>query len=265
MTTQWRAQNSGVAAGVGFFRVHVNSLHQGAVGSTTAFRWPSTRVNGQNVFVDAGKPYESSGCLGATAGIAFTTMTGSVHYINSATISQIGRNNVTNGNINGIGCLNCHNSGRTGFGGIHGSNATYITGWAFATATPTSNSLYASPTTNAGYASTQSVYRFMPGTANYGYVPPNSAYVSSATNSLRSVGLPGKAAWEWNGGSAVSGGCYTNNATNGSIQNGQTVTAINGGDSPTWSGCNHHSADRNDIGGAGRNSAIGNIGRTLYY
>jgi len=274
-TSQWRAANSGVANGAGFFRVHINSLHASAVGSTTSFRWPNTlKADGTFVYVDHGRPFESSGCIGGTAGIAYSTYTGSVAYVNTATVNKIGRNNVTNGNIMGIGCLNCHNSGRTGFGGIHGSNATYTTGWSFATATPVTNSLYTAPTNNVGYASTQSVYRFMPGNANYGYVPPNSGFVGNdgpagfTGSSLRSVGAPGKAAWEWNGGTSVSGSCYTNNATNGAVQNGtldHVTTAVNGGDNPTWSGCNHHSADRSDRGGANRNSAVGNIGRTLYY
>jgi len=274
-TSSWRAAGSGVYNGALGMRVHVNSLHAGAVGSTTSFRWPGTvnAITGLKNFVDANKPFESSGCIGGTAGIAYSTYTGSVAYVNTATVNKIGRNNVTNGNIMGIGCLNCHNSGRTGFGGIHGSNATYTTGWSFATATPVTNSLYTAPSANTvngfTYASTQSVYRFMPGNANYGYIPPNSGFVGGEGTgaSLRNVGAPGKAAWEWNGGTTVSGSCYTNNATNGAVQNSTLngVTAVNGGDSPTWSGCNHHSADRADRGGAGRNSAIGNIGRTLYY
>ena len=267
-TSSWRAVNSGSAAGVGFFKVHINSLHTSAVGSTTFFRWPNTlKADGSFVFVDHGKPYESSGCIGSSAGIPFTSYTGSVHYIiSSTTIGVVGRTNFDNGNITGIGCINCHNSGRTGFGGIHGSNATYTTGWSFATATPLpAPPQYPSPTTNTGYASTQSVYRFMPGMGNYGYVPPNPGFINTTTVGRRSVGVTGKAAWEWNGGATVAGGCYTNNAPNGMVLNGNTNAAINGGDNIQWSGCNHHSADRRDIGGAMRNTTSGNIGRTLFY
>ena len=91
------------------------------------------------------------------------------------------------GNITGIACINCHNSGlRNNFGGIHGGNLDYID----------------------GLNRPQKTYRFMPGMGNYRYAPPggwdgqNHTDASLETQAKSGVGA-GKA----------MGGCYTNNTT----------------------------------------------------
>ena len=176
-----------------------------------------------------------------------------------------GRTNFVNGNILGIGCMNCHNVGRdnktnsgAGFGGIHGGGYTYTTGYSAANHGAGTGAL-----TPVG--ETQTTYRFMPGNGNYGYAPIGSNITNgTTTNGTRAVS--GKAAWEsWNGvGTSATGGCYTNDYAN-----------QNAG----WSGCNHHgNAGQIPYGasamapantGTGdaptKSAGGGNVGRTLNY
>jgi Cytochrome c554 and c-prime len=106
------------------------------------------------------------------------------------------------GNVTGIACINCHNSGlRKGWGGIHGGNNTYTDGLGRA----------------------QTTYRFMPGMGNYRYAPPggwdgkNVSDPTLVTQAGAGVGA-GK----------PMGGCYTG-------------TAFNGTDPNTgFSACQHH-------------------------
>ncbi|MDR3580996.1 MAG: hypothetical protein P4L44_13630 [Oryzomonas sp.] len=189
--------------------------------------------------------------------------------INTNYFAGTGRNHFSGGNIFGNGCLNCHNVGRTGFGGIHGGNLTYTTGYAAG--------VDHEVTGQAAVAETQSTYRFMPGLGNYGYVPAGSGkeeatYTSDPSTGIgtvvtpASVAVTGKAAWEaWNGvGTSTEGGCYTN-----------SYAKQNAG----WSGCNHHGNGGVNDGGPGgtqpvgfgngepptKTQSSGQVGRTLYY
>ena len=90
------------------------------------------------------------------------------------------------GNITGIGCTNCHNSGlRSGWGGIHGGNLTYTD----------------------GLGRSQKTYRFMPGMGNYRYAPPGGW----DGNDLTDATLTTKATSGVGAGKGM-GGCYTNAA-----------------------------------------------------
>jgi hypothetical protein len=131
--------------------------------------------------------------------------------------------NAASGNITGIACTNCHNSGlRNGWGGIHGGDNTYTD----------------------GLGRTQKSYRFMPGMGNYRYAPPggwdgldvsdpslltinNPLYPGTPGNrNDQSVGFPGAS------GHPI-GGCYTNG---GSTQAGD----LNNAGGVTYGVCNHH-------------------------
>ena len=121
-----------------------------------------------------------------------------------------GGSNAGSGNLTGIACTNCHNSGlRNGFGGIHGGDNTYVD----------------------GLGRTQKSYRFMPGMGNYRYAPPggwdgkdvSDATLLTANNPLASTGnsgtgFPGKSG-------KPMGGCYTNGAAD---------------TNPGFSSCSHH-------------------------
>ena len=124
------------------------------------------------------------------------------------------------GNITGIGCTNCHNSGlRSSFGGIHGGNNTYVD----------------------GLGRTQTTYRFMPGMGNYRYAPPggwDGKDVSDPTlltqrNPLY-PGTPGSRTDQGVGFPGASGkpmgGCYTNGGVTGS--------GVDSNDG--YSSCSHH-------------------------
>jgi hypothetical protein len=136
------------------------------------------------------------------------------------------------GNVTGIGCTNCHNSGlRTGFGGIHGGNLTYVD----------------------GLGRTQTTYRFMPGMGNYRYAPPggwDGKEVSDPTlltqhNPLypgtpgsrtdQAVGYPGPSG-------KPMGGCYTN---------GSAAGGTNDPNPAGYSSCSHH--------GTSTNTSVGNL------
>jgi hypothetical protein len=112
------------------------------------------------------------------------------------------------GNITGIACTNCHNSGlRNGWGGIHGGDNTYTD----------------------GLGRTQKTYRFMPGMGNYRYAPPGGWNGKDKTNTAL-VTLPGAGV----GAGKPMGGCYTNSAAdanNGfsSCAHHGTSTTVSGG------------------------------------
>jgi hypothetical protein len=187
--------------------------------------------------------------------------------IDASVFAGTGRNHFVGGNIFGNGCMNCHNVGRTGFGGIHGGKNTYSTGFS------TSNHGIEG---QAAPVDTQSTYRFMPGLGNYGYIPAGAGkepgkYTTDATGKATlveepSIAIPGKAGWEaWNGvGTSAAGGCYTND-----------YASQNAG----WSGCNHHGNGGVNDGGPGGTQPLGfgaggpptkadtagQVGRTLNY
>jgi hypothetical protein len=124
------------------------------------------------------------------------------------------------GNITGIGCTNCHNSGlRSAFGGIHGGNNTYTD----------------------GLGRTQTTYRFMPGMGNYRYAPPGGWDGKDVSDpSLLTVnnpvypGTPGSRTDQALGFPGASGkpmgGCYTNGVESGLVGDANTG----------FSSCSHH-------------------------
>jgi hypothetical protein len=113
------------------------------------------------------------------------------------------------GNITGIACTNCHNSGlRSSWGGIHGGDNTYTD----------------------GLGRTQKTYRFMPGMGNYKYAPPGGWNGKDVTTNTALVTLPGAGV----GANKPMGGCYTNSAAD----------ANNG-----FSSCAHHGTSTTVSGG----------------
>ena len=133
--------------------------------------------------------------------------------------APLGGSDASAGNITGIACTNCHNSGlRNGFGGIHGGNNTYTD----------------------GLGRTQTTYRFMPGMGNYRYAPPggwDNKDVSDPTlltqhdpvypgtpgsRTDMPVGYPGP-------DGKPMGGCYTNGTADLNVAGGVAYSA-----------CNHH-------------------------
>jgi hypothetical protein len=133
------------------------------------------------------------------------------------------------GNITGIGCTNCHNSGlRSGFGGIHGGNGTYTD----------------------GLGRPQTTYRFMPGMGNYRYAPPggwdghdkSDPTLLTANNPLypgtpgnrndQGIGFPGATG-------KPMGGCYTNG--------GATGSGVDSNDG--YSSCSHHGTSTTPVQG----------------
>jgi hypothetical protein len=119
--------------------------------------------------------------------------------------SWVGQNSssAAGGNITGIACTNCHNSGlRTSWGGIHGGNSTYTD----------------------GLGRTQKTYRFMPGMGNYRYAPPGGWNGKDKTDATL-VTQAGAGV----GAGKPMGGCYTNG------------TSASGDLNPAgFSACNHH-------------------------
>jgi hypothetical protein len=134
-----------------------------------------------------------------------------------------GGSNASSGNITGIACINCHNSGlRSAFGGIHGGDATYTD----------------------GLGRTQKSYRFMPGMGNYRYAPPggwdgkdvSDPTLLTATNPLQNNGPAngsGSAGFPGTSGKPM-GGCYTNGGTGG------VGSDLNNTGGVTYGVCNHH-------------------------
>jgi hypothetical protein len=132
--------------------------------------------------------------------------------------------NTTNGNITGISCINCHNSGlRNGWGGIHGGDSTYTD----------------------GLGRTQKSYRFMPGMGNYRYAPPGGWDGKDTTDpSLMTVNNPLSSTG--NGGTGFPGasgkpmgGCYTNSA-NPATNSNYDADPNPGQNGQAFSTCNHH-------------------------
>jgi hypothetical protein len=122
------------------------------------------------------------------------------------------------GNITGIACTNCHNSGlRSSFGGIHGGDNTYTD----------------------GLGRTQKSYRFMPGMGNYRYAPPGGWDGKDVSNP-KFVTVAGNAAGI--AGGKPMGGCYTNGAVD---------------TNPGYSSCNHHGTSTTPVYGGGT-TGVGN-------
>jgi hypothetical protein len=123
--------------------------------------------------------------------------------------------NGDSGNVTGIACTNCHNSGlRSSWGGIHGGNNTYTDGLGRA----------------------QTTYRFMPGMGNYKYAPPGGwDGKDTSDTTLLTTSLAGP------GANKPMGGCYTNGASSDT--------------NPGFSTCSHHGTSTTTSGGRGPGSA----------
>lgn len=178
--------------------------------------------------------------------------------LNEANRPASGEQDPDFGNVMGIQCLNCHNSGvENGYGGIHGSKVnTYVD----------------------GMGNTQTMRRFMPGLGNTKYVPGVAGGITGGTmtgpafNSRNSVGfqnysyvtggISNDTNWEQtqsrqraDGRLEFAGaGCYTLNNESGepgarfnpnSPTVGQKGLSVDGGATipnayGTWGGCDDH-------------------------
>jgi hypothetical protein len=139
----------------------------------------------------------TNGCLQNTAGnvgnaIAATGRLGGNMYQANNTGALVSKGGVA-GNITGIACTNCHNAGirnatagqgysnaNTGFGGIHGGNASY--------------------TDSTG--GVQAPARFMSGMGNFKYIPPANTFNTTVNGQPATTKT-----------SNTTGSCYTNTNT----------------------------------------------------
>jgi len=185
----------------------VNTAGGYYAGYTVAGGSPTTgHING----IHAG----TNGCLQNTAGntgnaIAATGRLGGNMF---GGVSKGG----SQGNITGIACTNCHNSGdrgklgatafngyttvNTGLGGIHGGNASY----------------------SDSNGAKQKPYRFMSGMGNFKYIPPANTFTT-----VTATGQPSTVKGAAMPDTTSLGSCYTNSATT---------------DNAGYSSCNHHAA-----------------------
>ena len=173
------------------------------------------------------------------------------------------------GNIFGIQCANCHNSGvENGFGGIHGSKInTYVD----------------------GMGNTTKMERFLPGLGNTKYVPGTLGGITggttaTVTNTKNSVGnqtytyttggVSNNTNWEQKeskrnaaGAAEYAGaGCYTLSPTATAATYGQTGPSADGGATipnafGTWGGCDDHGA----AAAAGDHGVVKKIVRPITY
>lgn len=189
-----------------------------------------------------------------------------------------GEQNPDFGNIFGIQCNNCHNSGlENGYGGIHGSKVNTYTD---------------------GLGNTQKMFRFLPGLGNTKYVPgtlggftgttaatatfpattrapilPAYDYtyqtggVSNDTNweqvkSAMTTGTPAAAGQAFYGGA----GCYTLTEAAGKATSDQKGLSVDGGATipnafGTWGGCDDHGAAK----GTADHGVVKRINRPVTY
>jgi predicted CxxxxCH...CXXCH cytochrome family protein len=103
------------------YKCHVGSIYSTAGGKT---------LGGTGAHIAGGNASDYNGDTAGLIGVA----------------NRVGS---SNGNITGMVCMNCHNCGQSGWGGIHGGNATYTD----------------------GASTSQQTRRFMPGMANSKYIP----------------------------------------------------------------------------------------------
>jgi hypothetical protein len=229
----------------------------------------------------------------ATDGTQFEVRIKGVLTKNTAAASYAGEQNSQFGNIFGIQCLNCHNSGLgNAYGGIHGSaNDTDWNGitaqslLATAGVTPTTNGFYVD-----GMGNANKVERFLPGLGNMMHVPGTvGGFTGGSTNGKTFVngGVSNDTNWEqkhWQQkagmvinyttgavtGTASSGaGCYTfgegkplaSDVTVG--LEGPSVTGPNGAatEAGVWGGCDDHTAGQ----GGGNHGFLKRIVRPVTY
>jgi hypothetical protein len=204
----------------------------------------------------------------------------------------VGEQNPDFGNIFGIQCLNCHNSGLgNAYGGIHGS--ANDTDWNGVTAQSLLSAAGVTPTTKGfyidGMGNVNKVERFLPGVNNTMHVPGTLGGFNGGTTVITGGAVSNDTNWEqkqWKQGAgtvinyqtgAVSGtqvaagaGCYTlgesesvsSNITAG--QQGPSVTGPNGAASEaygTWGACDDHTAAQ----GAGNHGFLKRIVRPVTY
>jgi hypothetical protein len=196
----------------------------------------------------------------------------------NAAVTVYAEQNGDYGNVMGIQCLNCHNSGAANaYGGIHGSAKN--TGWN----NYTTNSTVKGGAYIDGMGNTTKVERFLPGLGDAMHVPgtlggfTGGVVVNTATTipyAYTTGGISNDTNWEqkqWkqnsstvinyktgtisgsitSGASAVGAGCYTLGAATTISTNvtaglqgpsvtgeGGAATSMNG----TWGGCNDHTA-----------------------
>jgi trimeric autotransporter adhesin len=232
----------------------------------------------------------NGGSTATNVGYYATKGNGTYHY-NSANSSDFSNSAAStgaarssgNGTVTGIVCINCHNAGRTGFGGIHGGTGTYKSTWQNYTSATVQ--AVTNPLNNAMKATNVGHYRFMGGMGNYGYKPFGGAWnwdggIANGTYSDpngavktndASGNSKGDLAAATNGGANAdpdTGGCYTNGGSGGN--GGSNSNVINGSSPATnWSGCVHHStANGTTVGSTPtpkRVSTLGAVGRPLTY
>jgi hypothetical protein len=189
--------------------------------------------------------------------------------LNEANRPATGEQNPDFGNIFGIQCNNCHNSGvENGYGGIHGSKVnTYVD----------------------GMGNTQKMRRFLPGLGNTKYVPGTKGGITGGTlagpafNSRNSTGfqnysyvtggVSNDTNWEQviskegpKGAQFAGAGCYTLTESAGAATSGQHGLSVDGGATipeafGTWGGCDDHGAKQ----GAGDHGVVKRINRPVTY
>jgi len=154
------------AAGASPKAVHIASIHSGTNGDLQNTAGNVGAAAQAGVISGGQQQFSTTGRLG-----------GNMLLVNGVLTSK----GAVAGNITGIACINCHNSGlRSSLGGIHGGNATY-----------SSMAVGTAPA-----SATQKPYRFMGGMGNFRYTPPS--------NDLSNVANPNKPQ------SSLTGTCYTN-------------------------------------------------------
>lgn len=210
----------------------------------------------------------------------------------NGTAPATGEQNPDYGNIFGIQCNNCHNSGvGNGYGGIHGSaNNTNATGKNVNTIATAAGVTVNGGAYIDGMGNVTKAMRFLPGLGNVMYVPgtiagftggTDTAFKNGSTASggtFRTGGVNNDTNWEQKVGSqtgSYGAGCYTLRRTTDSAKpvgtiagdgtNGQgpSVTGAGGAATDvldTWGACDDHNA----IPGKGT-SMIKNIVRPVTY
>jgi hypothetical protein len=214
----------------------------------------------------------------------------------SSAASYAGEQAADFGNVFGIQCLNCHNSGLgNAYGGIHGSaNNTSWSG-------TDPDASVAGGAYIDGMGNTTKVERFLPGLGNVMHVPGTLGGVTGGTNftpagttyTIKTGGVTNDTNWEqkqWQqqagtvinyntaavtGNAATGAGCYTLGATTvtgaaivasdmSSGLEGPSVTGPNGPATEatdTWGGCDDHTAGK----GKGNHGFLKRIVRPVTY
>jgi hypothetical protein len=213
----------------------------------------------------------------------------------TATPAYAGEQNGQYGNIFGIQCLNCHNSGYgNAYGGLHGSANN--TSWTDAAGTLHDPAVIAPALSGGlyidGAGHVNKVERFLPGLGDAMHVPGTLGGVNGGTGNFVIGGnaISNDTNWEqkqWKTvdttmnvnyktgvvsgtQTAVGAGCYTLSSSTSIATNvtaglkGPSVTGPNGAASApygTWGGCDDHSAAQ----GAGNHGFLKRIVRPVTY